>query len=84
MTATLVAQPIDRATIAHQKALLVSTLLDRVVLSVRRYRTRRALRALSSSQRQDCGLSQVDVPSACQIEAAARRRLELRMPTEWC
>jgi len=84
MTGTLAITPRDRATTARQEPPLVSALLDRVVLSVRRYRTRRALIALSSSQRQDCGLGQVDVPSACEMEAAARRRLELRMPTEWC
>ena len=59
-------------------------LLDSAAAAYRRHRTRRALMQLSDWHRVDCGLHHVGVPSATDLEIAARRRLELGMPTEWC
>ena len=50
----------------------------------RRYRTKRALMALSAWQRADCGINRPDIPSACDMVAAARRRIANGMPTDWC
>jgi hypothetical protein len=50
----------------------------------RRYRTKRSLMALSAWQRADCGIDCPDIISACDMEAAARRRNASGMPTDWC
>jgi uncharacterized protein YjiS (DUF1127 family) len=50
----------------------------------RRYRTKRNLMALSAWQRADCGIDRPDIISACDMEAAARRRNASGMPTDWC
>ena len=50
----------------------------------RHYRTKRNLMTLSAWQRVDCGINRPDIISACDMEAAARRRIANGMPTDWC
>jgi hypothetical protein len=48
------------------------------------HKTKRNLMALSAWQRADCGIDRPDIISACDMEAAARRRHASGMPTDWC
>lgn len=47
-------------------------------------RTKRALMELSAWQRDDCGMNRPDIPTACDMERVARRRIANGMPTDWC
>ena len=50
----------------------------------RRCRTERALMALSAQQRADCGVDRPDIPTTCDTETTARRRIASGMPADWC
>ena len=65
-------------------AVLVLVVLAAAIREWRRYRTKRALMALSAQQRTDCGVDRPDIPTTCDIEATARRRLASGMPADWC
>ncbi len=49
----------------------------------RRYRMERVLMALPAWQRADCDIDRPEIPSACDIEAAVRRRIASVMSADW-
>ncbi len=62
---------------------ILNVLLSKVIGTYRWHRSRRAMMEMSDWQRRDVGLEGVDLRSETEIVIAARRNLELGLPTEW-
>ncbi len=85
MTALIATSPLRETRPAADGARrLAGTLVAWISRSHLRRRAGRALMELSAEHRRDVGLDHIAVPSATQLEAAARRKLALGMPGDWC